>query len=317
MDFAEAAQAIARDAFSVVFVNVALLEIGLPVPAWPVLVLAGSLARTPYDLMVVMAAALLPCIVGDWAWYLAGKAFGYRILTGLCRLSLNPASCVTRTEARLSRWGVWTMLFAKLIPGLSLVAAPIAGSLRLPLAKFMVAAALGAIFWEGIALGTGWALRGEVTRFLPVLQRHAGEALGLASLALCVWIGWKIRQRRRFQGLARIPHITVAAYHRERQSAQPPRLLDLRSPVVIAELGPVPGAVPATLDSLAGIVAPWPKHLPIVTLCSCPEDAGAVAAARLLMEMGYRNVRPLRGGYEALAAQDPPPSPLLRGLPDP
>src|SRR5882672_5161195 len=136
MNVAEIAGAVERNAVPVVFLNVLLQQLGLPVPAVPTLLLAGSLAAAAPGLGKVLAAAVVASVVADWIWYVAGRAFGYRVLAGLCRLSINPGSCVSQTEARFVRWGIPSLVLAKFIPGFSTVAPPIAGAMRMPLAGF-------------------------------------------------------------------------------------------------------------------------------------------------------------------------------------
>ncbi|NMG77625.1 DedA family protein, partial [Aromatoleum diolicum] len=144
MDLSQITEAIQRDAVWVVFANVLLQQLGLPVPAVPTLLVAGSLAASSGQAGTMLVAAVAASVIADWIWYLAGRAFGYRVLSGLCRLSLNPDSCVSQTEARFVRWGVWSLVVAKFIPGFSTVAPPIAGSLRMPLTGFLLAAGAGA-----------------------------------------------------------------------------------------------------------------------------------------------------------------------------
>lgn len=130
MDINQISQTLREDAITVVFVNVLLQQIGLPVPAVPTLLLAGSLAATSGSLGQILAAAVVASVIADWIWYLTGKLFGYRVLAGLCKLSINPSSCVSLTEARFIRWGVSSLVVAKFIPGFSTVAPPIAGAQR-------------------------------------------------------------------------------------------------------------------------------------------------------------------------------------------
>jgi membrane protein DedA with SNARE-associated domain/rhodanese-related sulfurtransferase len=299
MNVAEIAGALERNAVPVVFLNVLLQQLGLPVPAVPTLLLAGSLAAAPLALGHVLAAAVLASVVADWVWYVAGRAFGYRVLAGLCRLSINPASCVSLTEARFVRWGLPSLVVAKFIPGFSTVAPPIAGALRMSLAAFLLAAAIGALLWAGLAMGTGWLLRGAVPDAIAVLDRHAVGTAIVVVLALAITIAWKLWQRHRFRKLSAVPHITPIDLLAALETDDPPLLLDLRGASMIAETGPIPGAVVAEHDRLDDAVRHWPKDRPIVTLCACPEDAGAIQAARHLLEQGFISVRPLKGGHEA------------------
>jgi membrane protein DedA with SNARE-associated domain len=113
MNAAEIATAVERNAVPVVFLNVLVQQLGLPVPAMPTLLLAGSLALGPLPLGQVLATAVLASVLADAAWYGAGRAFGYRVLSGLCTLSINPASCLSQTEARFVRWGLPSLVVAK------------------------------------------------------------------------------------------------------------------------------------------------------------------------------------------------------------
>ncbi|MFC5301439.1 VTT domain-containing protein [Azospira restricta] len=302
MDLTQISDTLQRDAVWVVFLNVLLQQLGLPVPAVPTLLLAGSLAAGGGDAGRMLAAAVLASVIADWVWYLAGRGFGYRVLSGLCKLSINPGSCVSDTEARFVKWGVWSLVVAKFVPGFSTVAPPIAGSLRMPLPGFLAAAAIGAALWAGSAIGTGWVLRAEVHAAIAAMSEHGGRVVGALTLALAVWIGWKLWQKYRFERLAAIPAITPDELLDALASERPPRLVDLRGPVMIASTAPVDGAVVATLDTLSEVATDWPRQAPVVTLCACPQDATAISAAHQLTRMGFRSARPLRGGYEAWLA---------------
>lgn len=302
MEIAHVIQTVQDDALAVVFLNVLLQQVGLPVPAVPALLLGGSLAAGPGQLGEMLAAAVVASLIADWLWYGVGRMFGYRVLTGLCKLSINPGSCVSQTEARFVRWGVSSLVVAKFIPGFSTVAPPIAGALRMSLPGFLIASGCGAGLWAGLALVTGWLLRDTVQDAIAVLDRHSQGAMLVAIAILLGWLGWKWWQKYRFRKIAAVPHITAEELIAALATDQPPLLLDLRGPTMIAETGPVAGAIVAEHDHLQQAVGGWPRNRPIVTLCACPEDAGAIQAARDLLNRGYLSVRPLKGGYEAWIA---------------
>lgn len=307
MDIAQITETLRQDAVTVVFLNVLLQQLGLPVPAVPTLLLAGSLAATSSGLGQVLAAAVVASVLADWLWYWSGKVFGYRVLAGLCKLSINPSSCVSQTEARFIRWGISSLVVAKFIPGFSTVAPPIAGALRMSQAGFLLAAGVGAALWAGAAIGAGWLLQDAVQAAIAALDRHAARALLVALVLLAVWLGWKLWQKYRFRKFCAVPHVTPAELLAALDSDTPPLVLDLRGATMIAATGPIVGARVAEHDFLHEAVGDWPKDRPIVTLCACPEDAGAVQAARHLLNAGYLSVKPLKGGYEAwLASQAAP-----------
>lgn len=299
MDFSQLSNSLQRDAVWVVFLNVLLQQSGLPVPAVPTLLLAGSLAMASSDIVVLLAAAVLASVLADGMWYLAGRKYGYRLLSGLCRLSINPGSCVSQTEKRFVRWGPGSLLVAKFIPGFSTVAPPIAGSLRMAPQYFLLAAAFGAALWAGLALAAGAVLRGQVQTVMHLLELHASNAAAVIVGVLAVWLIWKVWQKSHFKRLAEIAHITTDELLSVADGHHAPRLLDLRSPSLIAETGHIQGAIIADVDRIPEAVHAWPKSTSIITLCACPEDAAAVQAAHTLLNAGYLSVRPLKGGYEA------------------
>jgi membrane protein DedA with SNARE-associated domain/rhodanese-related sulfurtransferase len=291
--------AIKASVFSVVFVNVLLQQLGLPVPAVPTLLIAGSLASSPSQLAALVATAVLASLIADAVWYVAGRAFGYRVLAGLCKLSLNPGSCATTAETLFLRWGAWSLIGAKLVPGFSIVGPPIAGSLKLPLLSFFVASSIGAGLWAGVHIVLGWIWRDQVQQVIETVVRNGGAALIFVAIAVVVWLGWFIWRKRRFQRLAAIRHLTPAELMLAMASRAPTLLLDLRGPVQIAEFGSIDGAIPAQLADLHRAVSTWKPEDLIVTLCACPDDATAVRAAHMLRKMGFRAVHPLCGGYES------------------
>lgn len=302
MDIANITEALQSDTEWVVFVNVLLQQLGLPLPVVPTLLIAGSLAPAAGGLGPTLLAAVAASVVADWLWYWLGRRYGYRIMAVLCKLSINPSSCVSQTEARFIRWGVWSLLVAKFIPGFSTVAPPIAGALHMRQPGFLAAAAAGAGLWAGAALFGGWLLRASVHDAIAGLEAHTAEAGLAVGLLLATWLAWKLWKKYRFRQLRAIPHITADELVAALSSPQPPLLLDLRGATLAAQTGPILGATPAEHDFLHDAVGGWPKERPIVTLCACPEDAGAIQAARRLLADGYLSVRPLRGGYEAWLA---------------
>lgn len=299
MDAVQIAQALRDDAVPVVFANVLMQQLGLPVPAVPTMLLAGSLMSTKLGLLEIIAAAAIASVMADWLWYHAGRLFGYRVLAGLCKLSINPSSCVTQTETRFVRWGLSSLLIAKFIPGFSTVAPPIAGALRMHQGGFLMASAAGAALWAGLAILAGWFFQDTVQQVIAIMEQHAASAALFIAVLVATWFSWKIWQRYRFRHFCAVPHITPEELIDLMRQERPPLFLDLRGPTLIAETGPVFGAHTAEQDFLLDTVSDWPKDQPIVTMCACPEDATAVKVARQLLNAGYASVRPLKGGYDA------------------
>ena len=134
------------------------------------------------------------------------------------------------------------------------------------------------------------------------MRTHGPLALLGLGAALALWLGAKAWRRHRFRQRAAMPHIDIGDLRAALAGAAPPRLLDFRSPALIAADGPIAPARAMQLRGLARHARGWPRDAAIVTLCACPEDASAVQAARQLQQAGYSSAKPLKGGYQAWLA---------------
>src|SRR5215471_11517361 len=137
-------------AAALVFWNVLLEQIGLPIPAVPTMIVAGALgAQAPRSLVAVCAAALIACVLTDAALYLVGRRYGHRVLRLLCGISLSPDSCVRQTSLHFERWGGLTLVLGKFLPGIGTVAPPLAGVMRVALPRYLLLSGLGSALWIG------------------------------------------------------------------------------------------------------------------------------------------------------------------------
>ena len=196
----------------VVFANVLLAQIGLPLPAYPVLVVAGALsARGHHGLAALLLTSLGASLVADLLWYAAGRRYGGGVLKTLCRVSMSPDSCVRQTESIFARWGLRSLAVAKFIPGFAVIATSIAGNLRVSLSRFLLFDAIGAALWAGVAIGLGYLFYDAVTALLDALARlgRAGLWVVLGGFALFALYRW--RQRRLFLRELRMARTTVHA----------------------------------------------------------------------------------------------------------
>src|ERR1044071_8364470 len=125
-------------------------QLGLPVPAIPVLLAMGALiGNAGYSFSIATAVVLVAALAADIAWYALGRSKGYSVLRLLCRISIEPDSCVSSTRNWFKRLGGWALVVAKFVPGLSTVATPMAGLSRMPFWKFLSADAAGTLLWGG------------------------------------------------------------------------------------------------------------------------------------------------------------------------
>ena len=197
-----------------VFVNVLLLQAGLPVPAYPTLIITGALAtRGGASVPALVAVAVVAALIADLAWYMAGRKFGSGVLKTICRISLSPDSCVRQTESIFARWGARSLAVAKFIPGFASVATSMAGVVRLPVWKFVLFDAIGAALWSGVAIGLGYAFSGAINQVLAVFETLGKIGLWLIAGAFVLYILAKWWQRELFIWQLRMDRVTVDELH--------------------------------------------------------------------------------------------------------
>ena len=295
---------VARHGLLLVFANVLVEQAGLPVPALPTLVVAGAFAAQGHiSVAALLAVAILAAVAGDGLWYFAGRRYGLRVLRLLCRVSLSPDLCVRQTEDKYGRWGVLTLVFGKFIPGVSTLAAPLAGAMGVGLVRFIVLDAIGTLVWAGVAVAAGALLRAQITAVVDQLAELGFIALQLLAVLLAAFIAYKWYDRWRFMRALRLARITVDELRGLMEDGAAPVVVDVRS-ASVRQLDSrfIPGALAMDLHEVAERRRELPAEREIVFYCTCPNEASAAAAARQLMAMGYARVRPLLGGLDEWVA---------------
>ncbi|GAB2535214.1 DedA family protein/thiosulfate sulfurtransferase GlpE [Rhodanobacter koreensis] len=292
---------IAQYGLLLVFLNVLVEQAGVPVPAVPTMVVAGALAANGrLALAGVVLAAVLACLLSDLAWYWAGRRFGSGVMRTLCRISLSPDSCVKQSELRFQRWRGRVLLIAKFVPGLSTVAPPLVGAMGLRTAAFVLLDGFGSLLWAGLAVGLGYAFAKQVDVVLAAMASAGTVAFELLLVLLALYIAVKWWQRRRLLLALRMARITVDELNRSIMGGQDPVVVDVRSQAArLLDTRVIPGALLADLESVGKALHDIPSDRELVIYCSCPNEVSAARAAKLLMAIGYRNVRPLLGGLDA------------------
>jgi membrane protein DedA with SNARE-associated domain/rhodanese-related sulfurtransferase len=283
-----------------VFLNVLALQAGLPLPAYPTLIVAGALAAaggTPvYQLVGVGVAGAL---IADSGWYIAGRKFGMRILGTLCRVSLSQDTCVRQTESIFQRFGPSSMLFAKFVPGFASVATAMAGAIRLSYLKFVAFDAVGATLWVGVGVGLGYLFRdaiGELMAKLSSLGKY-GVMLVVAGFALYILFKWY--RRYVFTRQLRMDRVTVDELRNLIDENKVQALVDVRSALIQAATGRIPGARAIDMKKIDEGLKGVPVDGEVILYCACPNEATAVKVAQRLRKAGFRRIRPLLGGIDA------------------
>lgn len=280
-----------------VFALVLIEQLGLPLPTFPVLIVAGAwAAQGGPSLAAIAIAAVGACLLADLAWYGAGRRYGSRVLRTMCRLSLEPDSCVADTEHLFARFGARVLTVAKFVPGLGAVSTAMSGVVGAPLPVFVGYDALGAALWAGAGLLLGALFHDAVDQVFAELAA-LGRIGGLLILALLfVFFGLKLWRRHQFFRELRMSRISVAELSQLRDAGAAVLLIDARPHASRVRDGMIPGAVAfeALLEDPA-----QRRGGEVVVYCACPNEATAARIARKLIDMGFHPVRPLAGGIHA------------------
>jgi membrane protein DedA with SNARE-associated domain/rhodanese-related sulfurtransferase len=286
-----------------VFVNSLVLQIGLPVPAYPTLIVVGAItARGEITAAQAIAVAVTASLIADLLWYVCGARQGRRVLRLMCRLSLSPDSCVRQTENIYERWGPPSLMFAKFVPGFAAVATSMAGVVRTRIASFVLFDAIGAALWSGVAVALGWVFRDAVNDVLAVFEQAGRWGLiGLAA-AFALYLAVKALQRYRLIRTLRMARVSVEELNDMIVHDERPLIVDVRSPASQRQ-GRIPGAVwidNRTFDESLRTRGLHKHNVDeVIVYCACPNEASAAAVAKKLMRAGFKRVRPLAGGIEA------------------
>ena len=256
--------------YLVLFVWVLLEQLGLPVPSFPILLAAGALAGSGrLHLKMALLVAVLAALISDSFWYSFGRHRGKAVLRWICKISLEPDSCVRRTEDVYIRHGARSLMVAKFVPGFGTVAPPLAGVSRMPLYRFAVFDAFGILIWTACYIGIGYAFTDQledVARY----ALHLGQFLVLLLFgALFGYIGYKYAQRRKLLHELRIARLSPEELKGMLEAGDKIQIVDLRHSLDFAvDPFTLPGAIhfdPSDIDKLVGEIV---RDRDIVLYCT-------------------------------------------------
>ena len=286
---------------AVLFLVVFVEQVGLPIPAIPLLIAAGALVGAGKmslvtALLVPVAASLPP----DLAWYYLGRVKGGKVLGFLCRMSLEPESCVRDTENLFHRNGPRALLLAKFIPGFSTVAPPLAGIVGMGAATFLFYDTVGALIWVGLCAGVGALFSNQLEQLALLFDQTGGWFLTIIGGGLAGFVGYKFFRRQKFLRDLRMAKITVDELKQRMDAGDLITVVDVRHPLAL-ELDPdtIPGALNFLMEEIEHRHHEIPRDRDIILYCSCPNEVSSARTAFLLKKKGVHRVRPLEGGLDA------------------
>ena len=266
----EALEFLIRHGYSLLFGWVLAEQLGLPIPAIPLLLAAGALAGSgKMDLALAVSLALTAVILADLFWYSLGRYRGGRILKLLCRISLEPDSCVRRTENLFVRHGAHSLLVAKFVPGLNTAAPSLAGIFRMPVRRFMLFDSLGGLFWVATFTGLGFIFSDQLEQIAARSLRWGGWLVVVLAGSLAAYISWKYIQRRRFLRRLRIARISPKELMDKMSAGDAISIVDLRQPIDVEAFPQmIPGALRIAMEEIEDRHGEIPRDRDVVLYCS-------------------------------------------------
>ena len=267
---AEATRFLVAHGYLVLFLFVLLDQAGLPLPSPPLLLAAGALAGTgDLSFGVALAVVIVAALPGDLAWYQIGRRRGARVLQLLCRISLEPDSCVRNTERLFARHGARSLLVAKLLPGYSTMAPALAGIFHMRSLRFAAWDAAGALFWAGAWMALGLAFHEPLDAGWDRASRFGGAVGFVLAGALVAWLGWRYVQRQRFLRTLRIARITPEELKARLEAGEPIELVDVRHSLDFeVEPESIPGARHLAVEEFDARWLEIPREREIILFCT-------------------------------------------------
>lgn len=245
-------------------------QIGLPVPTVPLLLAAGALAGAGrLSFFASLFFCVLAAVAADTIWFQLGRLKGIKILQLLCKISLEPDSCVRRTEGIFSKQGARSLLFAKFLPGLGTVAPPLAGIFHMRPRRFLLFDLLGSLFWAGGYLSLGFVFSGEIERIAGRASALGGKLLILLIASFAAYIAYKFIARQRFLRELRIARVTVDELKKKIDAGEELVIVDLRHSMDFeADPETIPGAFRMDAKELEEKSDPLPRDREVILYCT-------------------------------------------------
>jgi len=256
--------------YALVFLGVLAENVGLPVPSYALVLVASSMAAEMHFTFVrLVAIGIVAALLGDTLWYCLGRVQGRPILRTLCSISLNPDSCVSRTEDLFGRHGLKSLLVAKFLPGLNTVAPPLAGMLKISPLRFALFDFAGAMIWAISGVAVGWVFRYEVMWLLAWLEAVGRMGLVVLAVLLAGWILWKWVERRQFYRLLERSRISPPELKVMLERGDPLVIVDLRSELTYQVDGvKIRGAIHIAPGAFEKRYKEVPPGRPVVMYCT-------------------------------------------------
>jgi membrane protein DedA with SNARE-associated domain len=276
-----------------------LESVGLPIPAALALLIAGGAsARGSLYLPLAAGSALLALIIGDTLMFLMGRYTGWWLLGQLCRLSLNPESCILSSADSFYRRGRTVLVFAKFVPGINTMAPPLAGSMNMRFGQFAALDLTGASLYVGAYLSVGFLFSdalGTITKNYQIFSRALSWTVIVAVLVYLGFKAWMWIKSRKLRSVAFISPMDAASAFSSDQAV----IYDVRSHGYYdRKAARVQGSKRLEPNALHRLEDEITMEKPVYLYCTCLGDATSARVAQRLQEKGVR-VAVIKGGLRA------------------
>ena len=222
----------ARHGYALTFAVLFSEAMGLPFPAAIALVAAGAaVASHTLSGPGVLLAAMVALMIGDIAQFWLGRVAGWALLGFLCRLSMNPETCILRSAESFYKRGKVTLVISKFIPGINTMAAPLAGSMKMRFGQFLQLDFAGALLYSVTYLAVGYLSRDFLAATLNGFHA-AGRAMEvILTAALVVYAMYRVAQFGKFREYYVLPRVQVQelAARLASQDGDRVQIVDVRS----------------------------------------------------------------------------------------
>jgi membrane protein DedA with SNARE-associated domain len=267
---ADTLQFVIHYGYILLFAWVLLEQGGLPIPATPLLIAAGAIASQ--GKMYFALAIFIPAVasvLADTFWYSFGKRRGGAVLNLLCRIALEPDSCVRRTESIFSRYGARTLLICKFVPGLNTAAPTLSGMVSVEFPRFLLFDALGALLWTGAYVGVGFIFGKQLDRAAAYAKGIGSWFLVLFALGVIFYVFYRWRERQRFLEQVKGDRITRDELKHKLESGDAVVIVDLRHPLdLLPDPRTLPGALRIAPDDLKARRNEIDRDAEIILFCT-------------------------------------------------
>jgi membrane protein DedA with SNARE-associated domain len=266
----EIIQALIKHGYALLFLWVFVERLGIPIPATLPLIATGILIEMEYmHVIPALLLAFISVMLADISWYCVGRYQGNRILTFICRISLEPDACVRKAGSMFAKYGPASLIFTKFIPGLNSVIVPLVGTAHMPHRKFVAFDGIGSLLWVGFFIGLGYVFSREVDLEKIVLPNwEEGPVVIVIVILLVLFIVAKYLHRQYLIRDLFTHRITPIELKQKMDAGEEIAIVDVRHPFEFdADPFMIPGAVYFPLENLKHFSA-VPSDRETVTYCS-------------------------------------------------